>query len=198
MIEKKRYVSSAALLRSLFEYYIELLFLSEHQENYKQRQLDAEREQQKIVNAIENSSEPDLAKLKTDRRFELKKNDLNNDLKDHSPETTQSLCDKVGYKWMYDTVYRCLSPIAHPNIINYSNIYFKANSSGKMLEYDPTPQLNEEDSIQRLVLLSNILVNSTKCIHHLLPNCNTPAIEAQLEKFVHELEKATPKPLTEQ
>jgi len=39
MIEKKRHVSSASLLRSLFEYYMELLFLAKDPENYKQREL---------------------------------------------------------------------------------------------------------------------------------------------------------------
>lgn len=196
MIEKKRYVSSAALLRSLFEYYMELLFLAKHPDNYKQRELDAKREQQKILNAIENSNNPHLAKFKTDSKFEPRKNELNNDLKDHSPKTLWSLCDEVEYNWMYDMVYRCLSPVAHPSIINYSNRYFKADSSGKMAVYNPNHQLDKEGAIQRLVLLSNILVNSTGCIHHILSNCNTSVIEAQLEKFVRELEKATPRPLT--
>ena len=41
MIEEKRYVSSATLLRSLFEYFIELLFLAKHPDNFKQRELYA-------------------------------------------------------------------------------------------------------------------------------------------------------------
>ena len=199
MIEEKRYVSSATLLRSLVEYFMELLFLAKHPDNFKQRELDAKREQQKILNAIENSKDPALAKFKTDSKFEPRKSELKNDLKDHSSKTIWDLCDEVEYNWMYDMVYRCLSPVAHPSIVNYSNRYFiKADSSGEVLEYDPAPQLDEKTAIERLVLLSNILVGSTERIHHILPNCNTSVIEAQLEKFVHELEKATPRPLTEQ
>ena len=198
MIEEKRYVSSATLLRSLFEYYIELLFLAKAPDNYKQRELDAKREQQKILNAIENSKHPSLAKFKTDSKFEPRKKELNDDLKDHSSETMWSLSNEVEYRWMYDMVYRVLSPVAHPSIIEYSNRYFKVDSSEEMLEYDPAPQLDKEVAIRRLVLLSNILVNSTKCIHQILPNCNISAIDAQLEKFVLELKKTTPKPPTEQ
>ncbi len=198
MIEKKRYVSSAALLRSIFEYHIELLFLAKAPDNYKQRGLDAKCEQQKIVNAIENSKDTDIAALKTNSRFESKKNELSNDLKDHSQKSLWSCCDDVGYKWMYDIVYRCLSPVAHPNIINYENRYFKVDPSCESFECHPAPKLDKEGAIQRLVLLSNILVDSTKCIHHILPNCNTSVIEAQLEKFVRELVKATPRPLMEQ
>lgn len=198
MIEKKRYVSSATLLRSLFEYYMELLFIAKHPDNFKQRQLDAKREQQKILNAIEHSKDPALAKIKTDSKFEPRKSELNNDLKGHSSKNIWDLCDEVECNWMYDMVYRCLSPVAHPSIVNYSNRYFKVDPSCESFEYDPAPQLDKEGAIQRLVLLSNILVNSTKCIHHILPNCNTSVIEAQLEKFVRELVKATPRPLTEQ
>ena len=196
MIEEKRYVSSATLLRSLFEYFMELLFLAKHPDNFKQRELDAKREQQKILNAIENSKDPALAKFKTDSKFEPRKSELKNDLKDHSSKTIWDLCDEVEYNWMYDMVYRCLSPVAHPSIIHYSSRYFKADSSGEVLEYDSAHQLDKEGDIRRLVLLSNILVNSTRCIQHILPNCNTSVIDTQLEKFVRELIKATPRPLT--
>ncbi|MBW8002372.1 MAG: hypothetical protein FVQ80_10180 [Planctomycetes bacterium] len=192
MIEKKRYVSSATLLRSLFEYYIELLFLAKHPENYKQRGLDAKRGQQKILNTIETSPEPCLAKLKTDSRFEPKKDELSNDLNGYSEKRLLDICNELGLNWMYNTVYRCLSPVAHPSLINYENRYFEADPSGKMIKYDPAPQLNEETAIERLVLLSNILVGSTECIHHTLPNCNASVIDAQLEKFVSEMKKATP------
>lgn len=198
MIEEKRYVSSATLLRSLVEYFVELLFLAKHPDNFKQRELDAKREQQKILNAIENSKDPTLAKFKTDSKFEPRKSELKNDLKDHSSKTIWDLCDEVEYNWMYEMVYRCLSPVAHPSIINYSYRYFKADSSGESVEYNPALQLDKEEAIQRLVLLSNILVNSTRSIHHILPNCDTSVVDAQLEKFVCELEKATPRPLAEQ
>ncbi|MHC4646693.1 MAG: DUF5677 domain-containing protein [Planctomycetota bacterium] len=197
MLEQKRCVSSAALLRSLFEYHIELLFLAKAPDNYYQRVLDAKREQQKILHAIEISNEPSLAKLKTDSRFEPKKNELTNDLKDHRKKSTQNCSDDVGLKWMYDIVYRCLSPVAHPNIINYENRYFEADSSGEVIEYDPAPQLDEETAIERLVLLSNILVGSTKRIHEIFPNCKTSAIEAQLEKFSREMIQATPRAIPE-
>lgn len=186
MIEKKRYVSSAALLRSLFEYYIDLLFLAKDPDNWKRLKLDAKKEQQKIINAIENSKEPCIAKLKTDGRFEPKKNELKNDLKDH-PKNKLSCIDKTEQKWMYDMVYRPLSTVAHPSIANYDDRYFKADSSGKMFEYQPAPQLNEEDAIRGLVLLSKILIDSTNCIYQILPNCKTSAIEAKLEKFSQKL-----------
>jgi len=192
MIEKKRYVSSATLLRSLVEYFMELLFIAKHPDNFKQRELDAKREQQKSLNAMEHSKDPALAKFKADSRFEPRKSELNNDLKDHSSKTIRKLCDEVGYDWMYDMVYRCLSPVAHPSIVNYSNRYFKADSSGGSFEYNPAPQLDKEDAIPRLVLLSNILVNSTSSIHHLLPNCDTSVVDAQLEKFVCELKRLDP------
>ncbi len=76
MIEKKRHVSSGALLRSLFEYYIELLFLAKAPENWKQRELDTKREQQKILNAINNSEDPCFVKLKVDDRFQPRKEEL--------------------------------------------------------------------------------------------------------------------------
>lgn len=198
MVEKKRHVSSATLLRSLFEYYMELLFLAKNPDNWKQRELDAKREQQKILHSIENSKDPSLAKHKTDSRFKPRKNELNNDLNGHFQKRIWNLCDELGFNWMYDMVYRVLSFVAHPSIVNYNNRYFKVDPSGEMLEYDPAPQLNEEDAIERLVLLSDILVGSTKCIHQILPNCNTSAVEAQLEKFAQEMLKATPRPITEQ
>ena len=190
MIEKKRHVSSAALLRSLFEYYMELLFLAKHPDNYKQRELDVKRQQQKILRSIENSKDPSLAKHKTDSRFEPRKKELNNDLNGHTQYSLWNLCDEIGLNWMYDMVYRTLSFIAHPSIVNYNNRYFKVDASGKMFEYHPDSQLNEEEAIERLVLLSDILVGSTKCIHQILPNCNNSAIEAQLDKFALEMVKA--------
>jgi hypothetical protein len=196
MIEKKRHVSSATLLRSLFEYYMELLFLAKHPSNYKQRDLDAKREQQKILHVIESSKDPSVAKHKTDSRFEPRKNELDNDLNDHDQNSLLNLCDEIGLKWMYDMVYRTLSSVAHPSIVSYSNQYFKADSSGEMLEYYPAPQLNDEEAIRRLVLLSDILVGSTKCIHQILAKCNNSAIEAQLEKFSREMVNATPRALT--
>lgn len=198
MIEEKRYVSSATLLRSLLEYFIELLFLAKHPDNFKQRELDAKREQQKILNSIENSKDPTFTKYKTDSKFEPRKHELINDLNGHSQKGLKSRCDEVGYGWMFEMVYRCLSAVAHPSIVNYSNTYFRADSSGEAIEYDPAPQLGEEAAIKRLVLLSNILINSTGCIHHTLSNCNASVIEAQLEKFVCELQKATPRSLTQQ
>jgi hypothetical protein len=189
MIEEKRYVSSATLLRSLVEYFMELLFLAKHPSNYKQREQDAKREQQKILNAIENSKDPALAKFKTDSKFEPRKSELKDDLKDYTSKTIWGLCDEVGYKWMYDMVYRCLSPVAHPSIVNYNNRYFKADSSGRSVKYNPAPQLDKESAIQRLILLSNILINSTGSIHHLLPDCDASVVDAQLEKFVCELKR---------
>ncbi len=190
MIEKKRYVSSATLLRSLFEYYMELLFLAKRPGNWKQRELDAKREQQKILNTIENSKDSDLAKFKTDSRYEPRKAELSNDLNGHRPKSLWSLCDEVEYGWMYDTVYRVLSPVAHPSIIHYNNRYFPADTSGEKIEYRPAPQLDKESAIERLILLLNILEGSTKRIHQILPNCNTSAIEAQLEKYVRKINKA--------
>lgn len=198
MIEEKRYVSSATLLRSLFEYFIELLFLAKHPDNFKQRDLDMKREQQKILNAIENSKDPALAKFKTDSKFEPRKSELKNDLSGHSSKTMWELCDEVEYKWMYDMVYRVLSPVAHPSIVNYSNRYFEKDSSEESIRYHPAPQLDEEDAIRRLVLLSNILVNSTRSIHHILPNYDISSVDAQLEELVRKLEKAIPRPLMEQ
>lgn len=190
MIEKKRYVSSATLLRSLFEYFIELLFLAKYADNFMQRELDAKREQQKMFNSIENSKDPAFDKIKTDSRLESRKNELINDLNGHTQKSLKSRCDKVGYGWMFEMVYRCLSSVAHPSIVNYNSRYFTADSSGKVFEYDPAPQLDEETAIGKLVLLSQILVDSTGCIHQVLSNCNTSVIEAQLEKFSRELVKA--------
>lgn len=188
MIEEKRYVTSATLLRSLLEYYMELLFLAKQPGNYKQRELDAKREQQRILHSIEKSKDPSFAKHATDSRLKPRKAELSNDLNGHSQKSLWSICDDVEHEWMYEMVYRCLSPVAHPSIVNYNNRYFPADPSGEGLEYHPAPQLDKEIAIQRLVLLGNILVGSTKCVHNNLPDCNATEIEAQLEKFVKKLE----------
>ncbi len=91
-------------------------------------------------------------------------------------------------------VYRCLSPVAHPNIVNYTNRYFKANNSVESIEYNPNPELDEQASTQRLVLLLNILIGSTAQVCQILPNCNISTIEALLEKYVRKIQIVTPKP----
>lgn len=173
-----------------FEYYIELLFLAKAPENWKQRELDTKMEQQKIINAIKNSEDPCLVKLKVDDRFQPRKEELEEVLEGHRKNSLYKLCYNTGLVWMYDAVYRSLSSDAHPSIVRYSNRYFKVDPSGEMREYYSAPQLDEEEAINRLVLLSDILIGSTKCIHQILPNCNNSAIEAHLQKFELEMVKA--------
>src|SRR3989339_500749 len=57
MINNRYCVNSAALLRSLFEYNLELNLLIENPDKIQKRVLDAKSEQKAIVNEISNSSD---------------------------------------------------------------------------------------------------------------------------------------------
>jgi len=185
IIEKGNSVSSAALLRSLFEYFMELIFISKSPENLLQRNLDAQKEQQKLLRAMGNSKDPILSNCKNDTRFEPRKKELEKSLCGHTQKRIWDLCNETGYLWMYDMVYRTLSQVAHPNIVNYNNRFFK-NDTG-VLMFEPDPKLDDEETTQRLVLLLEVLVNSTSCAHKLFPESNIPLIESKLDKFTKEV-----------
>ncbi len=79
MMNNRYCVNSAALLRSLFEYNVELHWLIENIENpdkIQKRILDARLEQKKIANEIANSTHECFKDIKRDPRFNAQKNNL--------------------------------------------------------------------------------------------------------------------------
>jgi hypothetical protein len=181
LIEEKRHVSSTTLLRSLFEYNVELLYLSKDPDNLKQRNLDAMCEQLKIINRISETKDESLSKFKTDPRFQPRKKELNAATKGHKKKNLWDLCNEIGCTDMYDTVYRIVSPDAHPNMPRYSNRYYSVSEA--CIDYNSSPQLSDESTIQGLTLLSQILIVSTRKTHEILPDGDVSAIEPKLTEF---------------
>ncbi len=180
-IEGRRQVSSGALVRSLFEYHIELLYLAQNPDNWKQRELDAECEQLKLMNCIDRSQDPFFLEYKAKPRFLSGKAELVAATKDHTKNSLFKLCENVGSAVMYDAVYRIVSPDAHPNLNKYGHRYASRAEDG--FNYDPSPELPEDDASNRLSLLAQILTGSTYKIHEILPDCDISVIEPTLTKI---------------
>ena len=76
MMNNRYCVNSAALLRSLFEYNVELHWLIENPDKIQQRHLDARLQQRIIATEIGNSTDNCFKDIKQDSRFNAQKNNL--------------------------------------------------------------------------------------------------------------------------
>lgn len=194
-------VNSAVLLRSLFEYNVELHWLIENIENpnkIQKRILDAKLEQKKIANEIANSTHECFKNIKRDPKFNAQKKQLEAETKGHTKQSIQQLCGDLQDSLGYTAIYRSLSQDAHPNIIRYWNRYFPLYDDGslKILSSERTMEdalaktclLSVEDWISRASLLSEVLINSTRKIHQ-FDSTLTKEIDKRLSEFKDEILK---------
>ena len=198
MIKNRYQVNSAALLRSLFEYNVELHWLIENPDKIYKRVLDAKVEQRKIANEISNSTHGCFKDIKQDSIFQAQKQQLNAETKGYKGQSIQQLCRDLNDTLGYTVIYRSLSQDAHPNIIRYWNRYFPRHDNGslKMLSPDRTTEdalaktclLPVEDWIGRFCLLSEVLIDSTRKIHQ-FDSTLTKEIDKRLSEFKDEFLK---------
>ena len=198
MMNNRYCVNSAALLRSLFEYNLELHWLIENPDKIQKRYLDARLEQRKIANEIGNSTDDRFKDIKQDPRFHAQKKQLEAETKGHTKQSTQKLCRDLNDSLGYTSIYRSLSQDAHPNIIRYWNRYFPQHDNGSLKILSPertmedtlakTCLLSVEDWIGRACLLSEVLINSTRKIHQ-FDSTLTEEIDKRLSKFKDEILK---------
>jgi len=199
MINNRYCVNSAALLRSLFEYNVELNWLIENPDKIQKRVLDAKSEQRASANEISNSSDDCFNDIKQDSRFPVQRQQLNAETKGHAKQSTQQLCRDLNDSRGYTIIYRSLSQDAHPNIIRYWNRYFPQYDDGSLKILSPertmedtldkTCRLSVEDWIGRASLLSEVLINSTRKIHQ-FDSTLTRKIDKRLSEFKDEILKA--------
>ncbi len=199
MMNNRYCVNSAALLRSLFEYNVELHWLIENLDKIQKRYLDARLEQRKIANEIGNSTDDRFKEIKQDPIFSAQKKQLEDETKGHAKQSMQKLCKDLNDSRGYTSIYRLLSQDAHPNIIRYWNRYFPQHDDGslKMLSPERTIEdflaktclLSAEDWIGRVCLLSEVLIESTRKIHR-FDSTLTEEIDKKLSEFKNEILKA--------
>ncbi len=198
MMNNRYCVSSAALLRSLFEYDKYLHWLIDHPEKLQQRVLDAKREQLKMVRDIEKSEDGIFREMKLDPKFDAQKKLLEAETDSHTDQKIYDRCKDMDDLLGYTTIYRPLSQDAHPNLIRSWNRYFPMNDDGslKILSAERTEKyslsetclLSLEDQIARACLLSEILIRSTQKIHQ-FDSTLTDEIEKILTEFKDEILK---------
>jgi len=201
MINNRYCVNSAALLRSLFEYNLELNWLIENIENpdkIQKRILDARLEQRKIVNEIANSTHECFKDIKQDPIFQAQRQQLNAETEGHVKQNIQQLCGDLKDSLGYTAIYRSLSQDAHPNIIRYWNRYFPQDDDGSLKILSPNRTMNDtiantcilsvDDWIGRACLLSEVLIEATRKIHQ-FDSSLTEEIDKKLSEFKDEILK---------
>lgn len=201
MMNNRYCVNSAALLRSLFEYNVELHWLIENIENPGKIQkhiLDMRVEQRKIANEIANSTHECFKDIKQDPEFKAQRQRLIAETKGHTKQSIKNLCGDLNDSLGYISIYRSLSQDAHPNIIRYWNRYFLQHDDGSLKILSPeqtmedtlakTCLLSVEDWISRACLLSEVLINSTRKIHQ-FDSTLTKEIDKKLYEFKDEILK---------
>ena len=198
MMNNRYCVSSAALLRSLFEYDKYLHWLIDHPDQLQQRVHDAEKEQLKMIRDIENSKDGIFKEIKQDPMFDAQKKHLEAETDGHTKQDIYDRCKDLNDLHGYTTIYRTLSQDVHPNLLRVWNRYFPMNDDGSLKMLSPelkeeyslgeTCLLSQEDWINRLCLLSDILITSTRKIHQ-FDSTLTKEIDERLSEFKDEILK---------
>ncbi|MBI9018103.1 MAG: hypothetical protein JEZ07_12675 [Phycisphaerae bacterium] len=123
--EKEEFFSSATLLRSFFEYYIELKWINKDFDNrFELRDKDATKQKSKMINSAKQSKSHSFDNFKEDPRTEesIKRN--KEYLKDHNGVSIEEMCKDIGFSEFYTPYYRQLSEFAHVNLRRLSNNKF--------------------------------------------------------------------------
>ena len=188
MLKKKNCYSSATLLRSLFEYQIELLYQAKDDKNLLERNKDAQKDQLSHLNAINSSKASEHKKMTNQQWFKTAVNKLKKALGKYKKNRIEGLCIKLGLQHDYDSYYRPLSRLAHPTITNYFGRFYDIKSNGVFIEKS-SDGIDNEEMLPWLFLLSTMLCNATKCAHKIMPDCNIKAVNARLDKFCQDILK---------
>lgn len=198
MMNNRYCVSSATLLRSLFEYDKYLHWLIDHPDQLQQRVLDAKAEQLKMIRDIEKSKDGIFKEMKQDPMFDTQKKHLETETDGHTKQDIYDRCKDLNDLCGYTTIYRPLSQDVHPNLIRVWNRYFPVNDDGSLKMLSPelkeeyslskTCLLSQEDWIGRVYLLSDILITSTRKIHQ-FDSTLTEEIDKRLSEFKDEILK---------
>ncbi len=183
MISNGRSISSPVLLRSLFEYYAEMLYLIDDPKRFEQRILDSCRKGQKCLNKIAESKHWSFSDIKNDPRLEDARGKLAEILKEHRETKFQDICNKLGLDTKYNTVYRLLSAYAHPSMNISLNTHIAREDKNGILSYNPNAKLCENKAILYINLVKDILIDATKQIHRFIPDGTLSAVKQELDKF---------------
>ncbi|MFZ0033438.1 MAG: DUF5677 domain-containing protein [Sedimentisphaerales bacterium] len=183
MISNGRSISSPVLLRSLFEYHVEMLYLIDDPKRFEQRILDACREGQKCLNKIAESKHRSFSDIKNDPRLEDARSKLATILKEHEETKFWGICNKLGLDTKYNTVYRLLSAYAHPSMNISLNTHIAREDENGVLQYNPNAELYEDKAILYINLVKQILIDATEQIHRFIPDDIISAVKKELDKF---------------
>ncbi len=196
IINNRCCVSSAALLRSLFEYDKYLHWLITYPDQLQQRVHDSQKEQLKMIRDIEISDDDIFEEIKQDPTFDAQKKHLEAETDGHTKQDIYDRCKDLNDLRSYTVIYRPLSQDVHPNMIRVWNRYFPVNDDGslKMLSPERTEKdslsetclLSLEDQIGRLCLVSEVLINSTRRSHQ-FDSTLTEEIDNKLIDFKNEI-----------
>ena len=125
ILESNDYIGAASILRTIFEYHIEVLWLiGDLDVNLKQRFGDKIRIENKFFNQIGNSKNEVCKKIRN--IDQINSRIKNNKILLNGQSTDMNLfemCNKLGKEDMYISIYGPLSQYAHPNIIKLGDFY---------------------------------------------------------------------------
>jgi len=183
MVGNGRSISSPILIRSLLEYYVETLYLIADSNRFMQRLLDADRERQKGLNKIAESTHCSFSDIKTDPKFEDLRRELSKILEGRKETGVQDIFNKLDMAIYYDTVYRPLSAYVHPNMKIAFNAIVASEYENDGLLYNPHYEFNENDAISFISLVKQILIDVIDKICQFIPNSNIFTGQEELKKI---------------
>lgn len=181
-IKQGQYVCSAALLRSLMEYYVEFLYVLKDPSIIEKLEDTAGKEQKTLINAIKYSKSDYFNETRNKPEFAERVDEVNMAMKDKKKLGIEYRFEKVGLGDDY-IYYRCLTTDAHPNFSRYSKRYLEMNTDGVM-EYNHQYTFNRDESEMQICRLADILVNSTIKAHEFFPDGDPKVIQKKLEVFL--------------
>lgn len=178
-MKQGQYVCSVTLLRSLMEYFTELLYLLKNPREIDKLNATATIEQKKLINEIDESKHETFSELKSSPEFAARVDEVNEEAEDKYTLDFKFRLKDVGLEDWY-TLYRCFSADAHPNISRYKVRYCRINTKGVLTHYT-TSVPNRDESEIWTSKLAEILIVSTIKLHEFLPDGDPDVMQKKFD-----------------
>ena len=181
-IELQHTFSTGILLRGLFDYQIELLYLAKDKKNFLERARGAYAELLKRIGYIEKSENTEIKNISSETWFKPNKMKLSSFTEGYKPKYIKSRCSDLGIKDDYESFYLHLCNYMHPNIKIITDHYYQVNPDNS-LSQKPSFDIESEEVKGWLFLVGDIVDKTTKRFHEIIPKCEPEDIRQQLNKL---------------
>lgn len=162
-IKKQRRICTATLLRSLMEYYIDLLFILEAPSNLEILGMNSKIQFKKFLNSMNDSDHEMFDEITKDLKFQQTRNELNNATRGEHEFNIIRRFDCVA-PGDYYVRYRMLSQTAHPDITQSISPYMQQNTDDTLTFTTEAPMDTDITGIY-ISTFAEILITSVEQVH---------------------------------